>query len=184
MILKTQTKLNKYPKQANISTLVKFPKKARKPGFHLQCISEMQPLHGETFCVSPSQQLQGRACALRGCSCCYSRDKALEEGAGAWFLCVPQFHPCVIGFAFETAINHQGNEEAAEFGMAKEDESNPKKGCECTDYSWLGSVVWGWCCFPGARQCCTNTIPHQQNVQAWRYFRAGRAATLARCNRE
>lgn len=34
-------------------------------------------------------------------------DEALEAGAGARFLCVPQFHPCVVGFAFEAAITHQ-----------------------------------------------------------------------------
>lgn len=127
----------------------------------------MQLLHGYTFCVYHLQQLQGRACALRGCSCCYSRDKALEEGTGAWFLCVLQFHPCVVGFAFEAAINHQGNEEAAEFGMAKEDESNPKKGCECTDYSWRGSLFEAG----GASQKRGSAVPTQFPIS--KMFRHG-----------
>lgn len=57
-------------------------------------------------------QLQGCACALPGLLLPPQPwDEALEAGAGARLLYVPQFHPCVVGFAFEAAINRQGNEE-------------------------------------------------------------------------
>ena len=71
----------------------------------------MERLSTSPFCW----QLQGCACALPGLLLPLQPwDEALEAGAAARLLCVPQFHPCVVGFAFEAAINHQGNEEPAQ----------------------------------------------------------------------